>query len=73
MGTLQIEAVYEHGTLKLPHELPLPEGKRVTITIHPSRSAAERLYGLIPWTGDPEELRRFLNDPDEGQWGNRDL
>ena len=72
MGTLQIEAVYEHGTLKLPHELPLEEGQRVKITIHPG-GAAERMYGLIPWTGDPEELRRFLNDPDEGQWGNRDL
>lgn len=71
MDPLQIEAVYEHGTLKLPHELPLQEGQRVTITIHPG-SAAERMYGMIPWAGDPEELRRFLNDPDEGPWGGRD-
>jgi predicted DNA-binding antitoxin AbrB/MazE fold protein len=70
--TLRIEAVYEHGTLKLPHELPLQEGQRVTITIHP-QSATERLYGLIPWTGDPEELQRFLEDQDEGLWGNRDV
>lgn len=72
MDTLRLEAVYEHGTLKLPHELPLPEGQRVLITIQPS-SAAERLYGILPWTGDPEELHRFLNDPDEGQWGSRDI
>ncbi len=69
MDTLQIEAVYEHGTLKLPHELPLVEGQKVTITIHGSGSAASRLYGMLPWTRDPEELRRFLNDPDEGLWG----
>ena len=72
MDTLRLEAVYEHGTLKLPYELPLQEGQRVLITIHPG-SAAERLYGMLPWTGDPEELHRFLDDPDEGQWGSRDI
>jgi predicted DNA-binding antitoxin AbrB/MazE fold protein len=70
--TLQIEAVYEHGTLKLPQELPLQEGQRVTITIHTSR-AAERMYGILPWNGDPEELHRYLDDPDEGRWGDHDL
>jgi predicted DNA-binding antitoxin AbrB/MazE fold protein len=35
MQGLEIEAVYEQGTLKLPRELPLREGQRVTITIHP--------------------------------------
>lgn len=69
MDALQIEAVYEHGTLKLPRALPLQEGQTVTITIHPSSSAVERMYGMIPWTGDPEELHRFLDDPDEGRWG----
>jgi predicted DNA-binding antitoxin AbrB/MazE fold protein len=69
---LRLEAVYEHGILKLPHELPLQEGQRVMITIQ-SGSAAERLYGMLPWNGDPEELHRFLNDPDEGPWGSRDI
>ena len=36
-------------------------------------SAVERLSGMLPWTGDPEELHRFLNDPDEGMWGPRDI
>ena len=72
MDTLQVEAVYEHGTLKLSRELPLQEGQRVMITIH-AGSAAERLYGALPWAGDPEELHRFLDDPDEGQWGSRDI
>ncbi len=73
MQGLEIEAVYERGTLKLSRELPLQEGQKVTITIHPTGSAAEQFYGLVRWTGDPEELHRFLEDPDESQWGSRDI
>jgi predicted DNA-binding antitoxin AbrB/MazE fold protein len=69
---LEIEAIYEHGTLKLLRALPLPEGQKVTITIHPTGGAVERLYGMLPWTGDLDELDRWLNDPDEGCWGHRD-
>lgn len=72
MDTLRIEAVYENGTLKLPHELPLREGQRVLIVIQ-TTSAVDRLTGLLPWTGDPEELHRILDDPDEGMWGSRDV
>jgi predicted DNA-binding antitoxin AbrB/MazE fold protein len=71
--SLEIEAVYERGTLKLSRELPLQDGQKVTVTIHPAGSAVERLYGAVRWTGDPEELHRFLGDPDEGQWGSRDI
>ncbi len=71
MDTVHVEAVYEHGNLKLPYELPLQDGQRVIVTIHPG-SAVERLSGMLPWKGDPEELHRFLDDSDEGQWGNRD-
>jgi hypothetical protein len=73
MQGLQIEAVYEHGTLKLPRELPLQEGQKVTITIHPPDGAVKRFYGLVPWQWDREEFDRWLNDPDEGQWGGRDV
>jgi len=73
MKRLEIDAVYEHGVLKLPHELPLQEGQKVTITIHDASGAAERLYGLVPWKGDLDEFDRWLNDPDEGQWGNHDV
>jgi len=68
---LEIEAVYERGILNLPQELPLAEGQKVHITIRPTGSPVERLYGCVRWTGDLEELDRWLNDPDEGQWGNR--
>jgi len=73
MKGLEIEAVYENGTLKLPRVLPWRDGQKVSITIHPPGSAVERLYGLVAWDGDREEFDRWLNDPDEGPCGNRDV
>ena len=73
MQDLEIEAVYERGVLKLPRELPLTEGATVRITVHSPDKRAQRLLGLVPWTGDPKELDQWLNDPDEGQWGSRDV
>jgi predicted DNA-binding antitoxin AbrB/MazE fold protein len=35
MKGLELEAIYENGTLKLPRQLPVTERQRVTITIHP--------------------------------------
>lgn len=72
MDELEIEAVYERGTLKLSRELPLSEGQKVTVTVRVTGGAARRLYGSVPWKGDPEELHRFLDDPDEGMRGGRD-
>lgn len=60
---LEIEAVYEHGTLKLPHEMPLQEGQKVKITIHTLDSAVERLYGMMKWTGNQQDLE-YLLGPD---------
>ncbi len=72
MDKMDLEAVYEHGTLRLQRELPLQEGQKVTITIHATDNPVQRLVGLVPWQGDAEELDRWLDDPDEGQWGNLD-
>ena len=73
MQKREIEAVYEHGILKLARPLPLPEGHKVLLTLQATGGAVERLYGMIPWRGDLDELDRWLHDPDEGQGGNRDL
>jgi predicted DNA-binding antitoxin AbrB/MazE fold protein len=70
---LEIEAIYEHGTLKLSRELPLQEGQKVRIMIQAHGGAASRLAGLIPWTGGKEELVRYLDDPDEGVLGHHEL
>ena len=67
MQQLDIEAIYEHGTLKLPQELPLQDGQKVTITIHPVGTAVERLIGSVPWRGSVEDLDALIqseeNDP----------
>jgi predicted DNA-binding antitoxin AbrB/MazE fold protein len=63
MEKLEIEAVYEHGTLKLPRDLPLQEGQKVTITIHPT----PRSRALMRWKGSLEDLDYLIlsddNDP----------
>jgi predicted DNA-binding antitoxin AbrB/MazE fold protein len=71
MEKLEIEAVYEHGTLKLPRELPLQEGEKVTITIHPTGSAVKRLTGLLQWKGSQEDLD-YLLGPDNHPWANEE-
>jgi len=56
MKGLEMEAVYENGTLKLPRQLPLTEGQKVTITIHPPGGVVKRSYGLLDSTLSAEEL-----------------
>jgi predicted DNA-binding antitoxin AbrB/MazE fold protein len=68
MQGIEIEAVYEHGVLKLPRELPLQEGQKVTLTIHPTAGAAKRLSALIQWKGSPEELEYLAESADNGIW-----
>jgi predicted DNA-binding antitoxin AbrB/MazE fold protein len=64
MEGLEIEAVYERGTLKLPRELPLVEGATVRITIHPPGRPGVIKHLQIPWTGSREELERWALDPE---------
>jgi predicted DNA-binding antitoxin AbrB/MazE fold protein len=71
--SLQVEVVYENGMLKPSQELPLQEGQKLTITIQDVGSAAQRFCGSLPWTRDPEELHRYLNDLDESSWSCRDV
>ena len=70
---LEIEAVYDNGTLKLGRELPLQSGQKVRIIIQPQGGAASRLSGLIKWTGSRQELVTYLNNPDEGVLGSHNI
>jgi predicted DNA-binding antitoxin AbrB/MazE fold protein len=64
MERMDIEAVYEAGTLKLPCELPLQSGQRVTITIHPTRGGGSRRRGLIDWKGSQQDLDYLILSED---------
>lgn len=64
MQGLEIEAVYQHGILKLPRELPLVEGATVTITIHPPGRPGVIKHLRIPWTGSREDLEQLAMDPE---------
>jgi predicted DNA-binding antitoxin AbrB/MazE fold protein len=68
---LEVEAVYEHGTLKLSRELPLQEGQKIKITIHSTGSAVERLYGMLKWSGSREDLD-YLLGPDNHPWARQE-
>jgi predicted DNA-binding antitoxin AbrB/MazE fold protein len=64
MDRLDVEAVYEHGTLKLPRELPLRDGEKVAITIHSTESASNRAVGAAPWNGSLEDLDYLILSDD---------
>jgi predicted DNA-binding antitoxin AbrB/MazE fold protein len=64
--SLEVEAVYEGGVLKVDHPLPLRENERVVVSVKRKESRIRKCQGLIPWTGDPEVLRRIAEDPEFG-------
>jgi predicted DNA-binding antitoxin AbrB/MazE fold protein len=63
---ITVEAIYENGVLKPTGPLPLQEHEKVRLTIEPELTWAERTAGMLPWTGDPEVLRRIAKDPEFG-------
>jgi predicted DNA-binding antitoxin AbrB/MazE fold protein len=63
---ITVEAVYEDGVLKLAEPLPLKEHEKVRVTIEPKLSWVDRTAGMINWTGDPEDLRRLVEDDEFG-------
>ena len=62
--SLDIEATYENGVLRLDQPLPLGDHQRVKVTVHDVLSRATGSYGLIGWTGDPEVVRKLALDPE---------
>jgi predicted DNA-binding antitoxin AbrB/MazE fold protein len=70
--TLTVDAIYENGVLKPAQPLPLKEHEQVRVSIHTpadirtALEAVRRGYGLIPWTGDSDTLRRIAEDDEYG-------
>jgi predicted DNA-binding antitoxin AbrB/MazE fold protein len=61
---LTVEATYENGVLKPAEPLPFPEHAKVQLTIQSATSWVEETYGILGFTGDPEELRRLALSPE---------
>ena len=64
--SLEVEATYENGVLKLDQPLPFPEQERLVLRITPKISHAQAFCGLLKWTGDPEILRKIAEDDEFG-------
>ena len=62
--SLDVDATYENGVLKLDQPLPLGDHQRVKVTVHETLNRARESYGLIGWTGDPEVVRKLALDPE---------
>jgi predicted DNA-binding antitoxin AbrB/MazE fold protein len=64
--SIEFFATYENGVLRLDDLLPIAEHQRVRVTVREERSIAERTYGILGWTGDPEIARRIAEDIEFG-------
>ncbi len=58
--SLEIQATYEDGVLKLDKPLPLEEHARVTVTVTASGGTIGESAGLLRWPGSPEDLDYLL-------------
>jgi predicted DNA-binding antitoxin AbrB/MazE fold protein len=63
---IEVDAIYESGTLKLAEQLPLKEHQRVRVVIEERPTVVERTFGMLGWTGDLETLRRIAMDDENG-------
>ncbi|HZT83728.1 MAG TPA: antitoxin family protein [Gemmataceae bacterium] len=61
---ITVETVCEGGVLKPVGPLPLKEHERVEVAVRPKASWVEETYGLLGWSGGPEELRRLALHPE---------
>jgi len=69
--SIEVEATYENGVLKLDSPVPLQEQERVVVVIKPKVSRVKRLYGLIRWTGDAAALDYLIRSPENHPWEPR--
>ena len=64
--SLEVEATYENGVLKLDEPLPFKEQERIIVTVKSKTSRVDESYGLIGWTGDLTILRQLAEEDEFG-------
>ena len=68
--SLEVEATYENGVLKLDKPLPLGEHERVTVRVQSHGRRIRDCAGLIPFQGG-RDAREYLLGPDNQPWEDR--
>lgn len=63
--TLNVQAIYENGVLKLTQPLPLAEHEEVRVTIHQGSRSAQQTAGMIGWKGDAETFQQIMDEAEE--------
>jgi predicted DNA-binding antitoxin AbrB/MazE fold protein len=61
---LTIEAVYENGVLKPTQPLPFQEHEKIRVSLESRPNWVQETAGILKWTGSPEDLQRFAEDPE---------
>ena len=69
--SLEIEAIYENGVLKLDQLLPLKNGQRVKVTVHQPSGRARASAGIFPWKGNRQDLE-YLLGPSNQPWNTEE-
>lgn len=65
--SLEIEATYENGMLRLDGPLPFAEHERVVVNVQRKESRARQSAGLVAWPGDAQALDALLG-PENHPW-----
>jgi predicted DNA-binding antitoxin AbrB/MazE fold protein len=65
--TIEVEATYENGVLKLDQPLPLSDHERVIVSVRPISSRIRQSAGLVKWTGDAQATE-YLLGPENDPW-----
>jgi len=68
--SLEVQAVYEDGVLKLSRPLPLGEHERVTIRVEPQGSHIRQTAGMVPAPNEQAAIDHLLR-PDNQPWESR--
>ena len=64
--SLEVDATYEDGVLKLDRPLPFDERERVVLRITSKTSHVQEFAGRLKWTGDPAVIRMIAEDDESG-------
>ncbi len=64
--SLEIDATYEDGVLKLDRPLPFSKHQRVKATVATPGRKLRDSFGIIDWQDDPEVVRKIALDPKYG-------